>query len=179
MASVNAKGSILSDFHIINRTTTTINQHILSSIENFQCLSDDFNQLFSIQWSIDYESRLHIQKYILYYIDTMETNNDLIRQLSIPLASLTMTKQQSHEVYKYDFNSSLFDLNYNTNHKLRLQLAIIDQNDNHMPITDSSIYCSLTKKSSKSKKKEYTYANSHFSAKVNLLYISSRLFIRP
>jgi hypothetical protein len=102
--------------------------------------------LFSIQWSIDYESRLYINKYLLYYFDITENNDDLIRKLIIPNHFVTMNKQQSYDLYKYEFNSSLFDLNYNQYHILRLHLAIIDQNHNQMSMTQPAIYCTLTRK---------------------------------
>ncbi|CAF0916965.1 unnamed protein product [Rotaria sp. Silwood1] len=138
IASVNAKGSILSDFHIINRSLT--NHQLISTIDKFQCSSDDINQLFSIQWTIDYESRFYINKYILYYVDITEKNDDLIRRLMIPINFLSIHKQQSYDLYKYEFNSSLFNLNYNSYHILRLHLAIIDQNQNHLPMTQPAIY---------------------------------------
>ncbi len=144
VASVNAKGSILSDFHIINRSL--LNHYLISSIEKFQCLSDDKNQLFFIQWSIDYESRLYINKYILYYSDTTEKNDDLIRQILIPINSIAINRQQLYDLYRYEFNSSLFDLNYNQYHRLKLHLAIIDQNENHLSMSQPAIYCTITRK---------------------------------
>ncbi|CAF2692295.1 unnamed protein product [Rotaria sp. Silwood2] len=144
IASVNAKGSILSDFHIINRSLT--HRHLISTIDKFQCSSDDINQLFSIQWTIDYESRFYINKYILYYLDITENNDDLVRQLIIPINFLSIHKQQSYDLYKYEFNSSSFNLNYNSHHVLRLHLAIIDQNQNHLSMTQPAIYCTLTRK---------------------------------
>ncbi|MHC5733023.1 MAG: hypothetical protein ACYTXY_55130, partial [Nostoc sp.] len=89
-------------------------------LDKFQCFSDDKNQLFSLQWSIDYESRLYIKQYILYYLDITENNHDLIRRILIPINSITIHKQQSNYLYKYEFNSSLFDLNYNPYHILKL-----------------------------------------------------------
>jgi hypothetical protein len=144
VASVNAKGSILSDFHIINRTL--INHYLISTIDKFQCSSDVKNQLFTIQWFVDYESRFYINQYILYYFDMTENNDDLIRRLLIPTNLISINKQQSYDLYKYEFNSSLFDLNYNQQHILRLHLAIIDQNGNHMTMTQPAIYCTLAKK---------------------------------
>ncbi|CAF1057011.1 unnamed protein product [Adineta ricciae] len=144
VATVNAKGSILSDFHIINRTL--INHHVMSTIDKFQCSSNEKNQLFSIQWSIDYESRLYIKKYLLYYLDVTETNDDLVRQLIIPLSSLTINKQHPYDLYKYEVNNSIFDLDYNQQHVLKLHLAFIDHNDNHMALTQSAIYCTLARK---------------------------------
>lgn len=161
VASVNAKGSILSDFHIINRSLS--NYHFISSIEKFQCLSDNENSLFSIQWSIDYESRSYINKYILYYIDLTEKNDDLIRQIIISKNSIIMNKQQLYDLYKYEFNNSLFDLNFHSYHKLKLHLAIIDQNENHMSISQPAIFCNLARKSGKKCKylfflsREYIY----------------------
>lgn len=161
VASVNAKGSILSDFHIINRSLT--NHHLISSIEKFQCSSNDKNSLFSIQWSIDYESRLYIQKYILYYTDLTEKNDDLIRQIIIPIDSITINKQQLYDLYRYEFNNSLFDLNSYSYHKLQLHLAIIDQYENQMSISQPAISCSFIRKSGKKCKylffvsREYIY----------------------
>lgn len=147
VASVNAKGSILSDFHIINRSL--LNVHVISSIEKFQCHSDDTNHLFSIQWSIDYESRLYISKYILYYLDTTDKSDDLIRQILISNNAVTITKQQSNDFYQYEMNSSRFDLNYNRYHRLKLHLAVFDQNENQMSLSQPAISCSLRRKSGK------------------------------
>ncbi|CAF3242388.1 unnamed protein product [Rotaria socialis] len=144
VASINAKGSILSDFHIINRSLT--NHHLISTIDKFQCSPNDINQLFSIQWTIDYESRFYINKYILYYMDVTENNDDLIRQLIIPISFLSIHKHESYDLYKYEFNSSLFNLNYNSYHILRLNLAVIDQNQNHLSMTQPAIYCTVTRK---------------------------------
>ncbi|CAF2073756.1 unnamed protein product [Rotaria magnacalcarata] len=144
VASINAKGSILSDFHIINRSLT--NHHLISTIDKFQCSPNDINHLFSIQWTIDYESRFYINKYIIYYMDITENNDDLIRQLIIPINFLSIHKHESYDLYKYEFNSSLFNLNYNSYHILRLNLAVIDQNQNHLSMTQPAIYCTVTRK---------------------------------
>jgi hypothetical protein len=62
---------------------------------------------------------------------------------------LTINKQQFNDIYKYEFNSSLFDLNYNQYHILKLHLALIDQNENHILLSQPAIYCTLTRKSGK------------------------------
>ena len=147
VASVNAKGSILSDFHIINRSL--LNVHVISSIEKFQCQSDELTNRFSIQWSIDYESRLYIHKYILYYLDTTEQTDDLLGQIFIPNNAVTITKEQSNDFYQYAFNSSLFDLKYNRHHRLQMHLAIFDQNENQMSLSQPAIYCGLRRQSGK------------------------------
>ena len=134
---------MLSDFHIINRSL--INYHLTAIIDEFQCLSDNINQLFSVQWTIDYQSRSYINEYILYYLDTTENNDELIRRLVIPSNFVSINKQRSYDLYKYEFNNSLFDLNYNPNHILKLHLAIVDHNENHLPMTQPAIYCTLTK----------------------------------
>lgn len=147
VASVNAKGSILSDYHKINRSL--LNVHVISSIEKFQCHSDDGNQLVSIQWSIDYESRLYISKYILYYLDTTEKSDDLLRQIPISNNAVSITKEQSNDFYQYELNSSRFDLNYNRYHRLKLHLAAFDQNGNQMALSQPGMSCSLRRKSGK------------------------------
>ena len=145
VASVNAKGSILSDFHIINRSL--LHHHLISLINNFHCSYDNRKQHLTIQWSIDYESRFYVHKYLLYYFDTIETNDDLIRQWTIPMQALSIQKQQTHDLYNYELNSSLLDLNYNSYHILRLHLAAIDQNENQMGMTQPAIYCTITSRS--------------------------------
>jgi len=137
VASVNAKGLILSDFYVINDNLSNI--RFISKIDQFQCLVDEDNQIISFQWSIDNKSRLYIEKYILYYIDLTEENHDLIRMLTIP---------KNHQL-----NISSFELNSNhPSHILQINLAIIDQNHNQLPMISSPIYCSFTKKSGKNDK---------------------------
>lgn len=144
MASVNAKGSILSDFHIINRTIS--GPYFVSSIENFQCTFDELEQELVLQWSIDVESRFAIHRYLLYYLDLTEKNDDLIRQLSIPLQQCSIRRQESSDIYRYRFNQTTLDLNSHSHHLLRLHLSIIDHHQNQLSMTSTGIYCRLTRK---------------------------------
>jgi hypothetical protein len=141
VASVNAKGLILSDFYIVHHSLS--NTRFIPKIDRFQCSSDEQNQRISLQWSIDDKSRLYIEKYVLYYSDLTENNNDLIRMLTIPI---------NRQSYKYEFNLSSFQLNNNPSHILRLHLAIIDQDQNQLPMASSPIYCTFTRKSGKNDK---------------------------
>jgi hypothetical protein len=104
-------------------------------------LSDNQNQLVSLQWSIDQKSPLFLEKYLLYYSDLTQKNDDLIQILTIPI-----NHQSSKYLFEYKFNISLFNLNYNHYHILRLYLAIIDQNKNQFPLISSTIYCIFTRK---------------------------------
>lgn len=79
-------------------------------------------------------------------MDITENNDDLVRQLIIPINLLSIHKQESYDLYKYEFNSSLLDLNYNSYHILKLNLAVIDHNQNHLSMTQPAIYCTLTRK---------------------------------
>jgi len=138
IGSVNIKGSILSDFYIINYNL--LNSRLISTINEFQCFSDDQNQLISLQWSINSKSDFYIKKYILYYFDLTENNDDLIRILTIPI-----NYQSSNNLLIYKLNISLLNLNYNQYHILRLHLAIIDQYQNQLSMTFSPIYCIFTR----------------------------------
>jgi hypothetical protein len=150
VASVNAKGSILSDFQIINYTL--FNTRSLSTIDKFQCFSDDQYQKISLQWSMDHDSRLSIKNYILYYSDLTQSNDDLIRMLIIPADSVSINRYSSYDLLNYQFNTSLFNLNNNKYPVLRLHLTIIDQNGHQLPITSSPIYCTFTRNSGKKTK---------------------------
>jgi hypothetical protein len=150
VASVNAKGSILSDFQMINYTL--FNTRLLSTIDKFQCFSDDQYQQISLQWSIDHNSRLSIKNYLLYYSDLTQSNNDLIRMFIIPGDSISINRYSSYDLLNYQFNTSLLNLNYNEYHVLRLHLTIIDQNAHQLPMTSSPIYCTFTRKSGKKAK---------------------------
>lgn len=135
VASVNVKGLSLSNFYMINDHFSSLN--IMPSIDQFQCLSDNENQLISLQWSINNQSDFNISKYLLYYIDLTEINHDLIRLLTIPI---------SNHFVKYQFNLSLLNLNFNPYHLLRFHLALIDQNYHQFPIISLPIYCILSRK---------------------------------
>ncbi|CAF2969256.1 unnamed protein product [Rotaria sp. Silwood2] len=145
VASVNAKGLILSDFHIINNSLS--NNRFISTINKFQCFSNNQTQLLTLQWSIDYKSHLYVEKYLLYYSDLTQNNNDFIRLLIIPIDLLSISHQSTDNLLKYEFNISLLNLNYNQYHILRLHLSIIDQNQNQLFMTLSPIYCVFTRKS--------------------------------
>ncbi|CAF2809134.1 unnamed protein product [Rotaria sp. Silwood2] len=150
VASVNAKGLILSDFHIINNSLS--NNRFISTINKFQCFSNNQTQLLTLQWSIDYKSHLYVEKYLLYYSDLTQNNNDFIRLLIIPIDLLSISHQSTDNLLKYEFNISLLNLNYNQYHILRLHLSIIDQNQNQLFMTLSPIYCVFTRKSGKNNK---------------------------
>lgn len=79
-------------------------------------------------------------------MDVTDNSDDLMRRLIIPISYVSINKYQSSDFYKYEFNSSLFDLNYNPYHVLKLHLAIIDKNQNHLSMTQPAIYCTLTRK---------------------------------
>lgn len=144
VASVNIKGSILSDLYIINYSL--LNFNLIPIINKFQCFPDNENQLITLQWSINQQYHFHIKNYILYYSDITtndnnnNTNDDLIRILTIP-----NVHQSSNDTIKSELNISLFNLNSNSYHILRLHLALIDQNENQLPMTSSNIYCILTR----------------------------------
>jgi hypothetical protein len=144
IAAVNVKGSILSDFHIINRSLVS-HQHT-SPIDQFQCRFDDNKQQLTIEWSTDYESRFYIHEYVLYYSDRTENTDEFIRQLIIPIHQLTVRQQQSYDFYRYEINRTQLDLNYHRYHILRLHLSVIDHNHNQLSMTQPGIYCSLTRK---------------------------------
>ncbi|CAF4883383.1 unnamed protein product [Rotaria sp. Silwood1] len=144
VASVNTKGLILSDFHIINNSLS--NNRFISTINKFQCFSNNENQLLTLQWSIDHKSHLYIEKYLLYYSDLAQNNDDFIQLLIIPIDLLSIDRQSTYNLLKYEFNMSLLNLNYNQYHILRLHLSIIDANQNQLLITLSPIYCILTRK---------------------------------
>lgn len=149
VASVNGKGSILSDFHIINRTIA--DAHLISPIERFQCLFDDQNQKLLIQWSIDYGSRFYTDHYLLYYQDVTRKDDDLIRRITIPLDQLSTLHEQSQDLYRYQLNRTTLDLDYEQQHRLQLHLSIIDQHQNQLSMTSNPIYCTLTRKYGKNK----------------------------
>ena len=145
MASVNAKGLILSDFYIINYNLSDI--RLISKIDKFQCLVNEQEQLISIQWTVDDKSRLYIEKYVLYYSDLTEKNNDLVRMLTIPI-----NLQSNNDLIKYEFNISSFKLNSHPSHILHLNLAPIDQNQNQLLMISSATYCIFTREFGKNDK---------------------------
>ncbi|CAF1023620.1 unnamed protein product [Adineta steineri] len=147
VATVNAKGLVLSDFQMINYTLS--NSHLFPAINNFHCSFDNQNQLIYLEWLIYHNSYILIENHVLYYYDTTQNNDNLIRILKIPNNSLIIDRHSTYDLLKYKFNTSLFDLNSNEYYILRLHLAIIDQSQNQLPMTPSPIYCTFTKKSDK------------------------------
>ena len=148
VASVNSKGSILSDFHIINRSS--YHSHLISTIDQFQCSFDDQKQQLLIRWSTDYEFRLSYYRYLLYYLDVTEADGDLIRRLTIHTDHLSIQQKDSYDFFRYELNSTELDLNYRPYHILRLYLSIIDQYENQLVTSEPAIYCTLTRKYGKS-----------------------------
>ncbi|CAF1353532.1 unnamed protein product [Adineta ricciae] len=148
VASVNAKGSTLSDFHMINHSL--LNSYLISStIDNFQCISDEPNQSISLKWSIDHRSHGLIKNYIVYYSDLTQTNDDCLRTHLVPIDTIKLVRHLSKDLFEYKFNTSLLKLNYNKYHILRFDLAIIDQDENQLAMTSSSIYSTFPRKSGK------------------------------
>lgn len=147
IASANAKGLILGDFHKI--TYNPLKNQFISPIIEFQCFSNDLNQQLILQWSIDHTSHSYIEKYILYYSDSTQTNDDFIRIKTIPTDSLTINHHSTYNVLKYNLNTSSLNLNFNQYHILHLYLSIIDENENQLPITLPPKYCLFTRKSGK------------------------------
>ncbi|CAF2975444.1 unnamed protein product [Rotaria socialis] len=145
VASVNAKGLILSDFHQINYNSS--NNRVISTIDTFQCFSNEQNQQLNLQWSIDHRSHSYIDKYLLYYSDLTENNGDFIRMKIISIDLLTIKYYSTYNIVKYEFNTSVLNLNFNRYHVLRLHLSIIDENQNQLQMTLSPIYCILTRQS--------------------------------
>jgi hypothetical protein len=135
VASVNVKGLSLSNFYMINDQFS--HSGLIPSINQFRCFSDDQNQFISLQWSINNQSDFNIEKYLLYYSDLTENNNDLIRILTIPI---------SNNLLKYQLNTSLLKLNSNPYHLLRFHLVLIDQNHHQLPFMSLPIYSILSRK---------------------------------
>lgn len=158
VASVNVKGSTLSDFHIINRTL--IEKHFISSIEQFQCSFDEMRQEISLQWSIESESRFYINRFALYYLDQEEKNDELVRQMFISLHQCSVRQQRSSDFYRFHFNRTSLDLNFHSHHLLRLHLAIIDHHQNQLSMTSAGIYCRLTRHYGKKKKRKSFFCQS-------------------
>jgi hypothetical protein len=138
VASVNAKGLSLSNFYMINNQFSP--ENLIPSINRFRCFSDDEHQLISLQWSIKNQSDFNIIKYLLYYSDLTENNNDLIRLLTVPIFN---------NFFKYQLNLSLLNLNFNPYHLLRFHLIPIDENYRQLPIISSPTYCIISRKSGK------------------------------
>lgn len=151
VASVNAKGLILSDLHIIN--SSLLNYRLIPRIEKFKCFTNDQNQFLTIQWSISHQSNLQIEKYRLYYSDLTQKSDDFIRVLTFATHQISIDHQSTHDVLKYEFNVSLLNLNYNDYHTLRLYLSIMDQNQNQLFNISSPIYCTFTRKPGKNNRK--------------------------
>ena len=148
VASVNAKGSTLSDFHMINHSL--LNSHLISStIDNFQCFSSEPNQSITLKWSIDHRSHELIKNYIVYYSDLTQTNDNCLQTHLIPIDTIKIVRHLSKDLCEYKFNTSLLKLNYNKYHILRLDLAIIDQDENQLAMTSPSIYSTFPRKSGK------------------------------
>ena len=126
------------------------NSHLISStIDNFQCISDESNQSISLKWSIDQRSHGLIKNYIVYYSDLTQTNDDCLRIHLIPIDTIKIVRHLSKDFFEYKFNTSLLKLNYNKYHILRFDLAIIDQDENQLAMTSSSIYSTFPRKSGK------------------------------
>lgn len=127
----------MSDFYVINNSNL-LKSNSIPIIKQFQCLSDNEDQLITLQWSINDNST---RKYILHYSDLTNINNkNFIQILIIPNYS-----QLSNNLIKSQLNFSLFNLNFNSYYILHMNLSIIDENENQLPMTYSSIYCIHTR----------------------------------
>jgi hypothetical protein len=150
VATVNAKGSILSDFSRIHRNRS--HDGSLVTIDQFHCLADDTNQLVLLHWSMNPSSHSHVNQFLLYYLDVADGDADLMRILAIPTSSVSIDQQSSFDRYTYPLNSSSLQSNSNRGSLFRLHLAAIDHNRNQLPMTVLPIYCTLTKSYGKTKK---------------------------
>ncbi|CAF0867261.1 unnamed protein product [Didymodactylos carnosus] len=139
IASVNAKGSILSGFHIVN--LTSFYTEMSSTIENFHCpyatpsLSSSTTEVL-LKWKIP--SSLIIERYILYYFDFSEQSINRIAQTFIIPSSNVINNQNN---IQYVLNTSLLNLNTKTHYILSLNMAIMDDRKYQSPMSEPTIYC--------------------------------------
>ena len=143
VATVNAKGSILSDFSRIHRNRSDGGS--LVTMDQFHCLADDIHRLVLLRWSMDPSSHSHVNQFLLYYLDMANGEVDLMRILTIPTSSVSIDQHSSLDWFTYPLNSSSLQSNSNRDSLFRLHLAAIDPNGNQLPMTALPIYCTLTK----------------------------------
>jgi hypothetical protein len=145
VASVNTKGSILSDFHVINDYLSP--EYYTFTIDQFHCLSDDLHRQLSFHWLISHSYRFDFFRYYLYYVDTIDGHNELVRSILIDNDDLVIDRQHSFDRINYQLNTSSM-LNMNTNRVLilRFHLAAMDNNEHQLAMTSQPIYGLLTQR---------------------------------
>ncbi|CAF1388047.1 unnamed protein product, partial [Didymodactylos carnosus] len=144
VAGVNAKGSTLSGFHIVN--FTSFYSSLSSSVENFQCSHVTPSSAFEstslsttkllLKWTIP--SSLIVEHYILYYFDLSEQTINHLAQTFIISSSNVIKNQNS---IQYMLDSSLLNLKPKPRHTLSLNMAIMDNEKYQSPMSEPTIYC--------------------------------------
>ena len=95
VATVNAKGSILSDFSRIHRNRS--HDGSLVTLDQFHCLADDTHQLVLLRWSMNPSSHSHVHHFLLSYLDVADGDADLMRIVAIPTSSVSIDQQSSFD----------------------------------------------------------------------------------
>lgn len=149
VASVNSKGSTLSDFHQIHRHRTAENhERFFSHIEQFRCLTDDQDEIVTLQWTLTspLETHLHLNGFVLYYLEIIETNNEIFQLLTLPMNSIVSLRQESIDLFQYVLNRTSLNLQSHHQALVRFHLAVRDQDDNQHSLTTDGIFCLLPRR---------------------------------
>lgn len=140
VASVNNKGSTLSDFSFIHRNLS-INS-MSQPIEQFQCHFDEKSLSLRLKWSMLIKSMVYVDQFVLYYTDM----NDIVRSFSLPMDLIDRIQHKYWIDFVSPLNTSMLMLKSHRYHILRLYLTVMDRQRNQHFIKSSTIYCMLPKR---------------------------------